>query len=177
VEGAHAGTIWDEQAKPKWRLLCIQVHARRQGAWTAGCPTWTAWPGSWCRAATRCWRGARASSARPSEATPLGTLQHALLQRFPVVMVDEAYTSKYAYEAEEKLYKVWSDENGKVVRGLLWHEDTTYPEWSCSVNQDQNEALNIHGLLVCWKANRPCHLSRAPGRAKLQVVVGKRILR
>jgi hypothetical protein len=92
-------------------------------------------------------------------------------------MVDEAYTSKFAYMAHEKLYKVWSDEKGKVVRGLLWHEDTTYPQWSCFVGRDQNAALNIHGLLVRREADRPCHLSRAPGRSKVQVVVGKRILR
>jgi hypothetical protein len=117
------------------------------------------------------------TAQRGNAAAPLGTLQHALWQRFPVVMVDETYTTKHAYEAEEKLYKVWSDEKGKVVRGLLWHEDTTYLEWSCFVDRDQNAALNIHGLLVRGAANRPCHLSRVPGQAKVQVVVGKRILR
>jgi hypothetical protein len=66
---------------------------------------------------------------------------------------------------------------GKVIRGLLWHEDTTYPEWSCFIGCDQNVALNNHGLLVCGEANRPCHLSRVPGRPKVQKLVGKRILR
>jgi hypothetical protein len=104
------------------------------------------------------------TAQRVNTAAPLGILKFALWQRFPVVIVNEAYTSKYAYEAEEKLYKVWSDEKGKVVRGLLWHEDTTSPEWSCFVGHNQNAALNIHGLLVRGEANRPFHLSRVPGR-------------
>jgi hypothetical protein len=62
---------------------------------------------------------------RGNDTVPFGILEHALWQLFPVVMVDEAYTSKYAYEVEEKLYHVWSDEKGKVVRVFLWHEDTT----------------------------------------------------
>jgi hypothetical protein len=46
------------------------------------------------------------TAQRGNAAAPLGTLQHALWQRYPVVMVDKACNSKYAYEAEEQLYKV-----------------------------------------------------------------------
>jgi hypothetical protein len=89
------------------------------------------------------WGSGRFRTAqRGNAAAPLGTLQYVLWQRFPVVMVDEEYTSKYAYEAEEKLCKMWSDVKGKVVRGLLRHEDTTYPEWSCFVGRDQSAALH-----------------------------------
>jgi hypothetical protein len=31
VEAAHAGTIWEEKTKSKWRRSCFQVHAGRQG--------------------------------------------------------------------------------------------------------------------------------------------------
>jgi hypothetical protein len=92
-------------------------------------------------------------------------------------VVDKVCTSKCVYEVEEKQHRVWSDENVKVVRGLLWCKDTSHPEWSCFVGRDQHVALTIHGLLVCLEASCPCHLFRVPGRAKVQVVVGKHILR
>jgi hypothetical protein len=94
VEAADAGTIWEEKIKSKWRRSCFQMHAGRQGVvdrWVShldrtarqlvpsGCPL-LAW-GS----------GKFHTAQRGNAAAPLGTLQHALWQCFPVVMVDKAY--------------------------------------------------------------------------------------
>jgi hypothetical protein len=63
VEAAHASTVWDEKVKSKWRRLCFQVHAGRQGVVDR-------WVSHLARQlAARCWRGARAGCTRLSVAT------------------------------------------------------------------------------------------------------------
>jgi hypothetical protein len=121
VEAAHAGTIWEEKTKSKWRRSCFLVHAGRQGVvdrWVSHQDRMTRQlvPGD--RPLLAWGSGKFHTAQRGNTAAPLGTLQHALWQRFPVVMVDEAYTSKYAYEAEEKLYEA-EERSGAMRRARL----------------------------------------------------------
>jgi hypothetical protein len=87
--------------------------------------------------------------------------------------VDEAYTSRYHYETGQVLCEVWSEGKGKVVRGLQWYNDTTYPERSSFVGRDANAAMNMRILLTLGADHRPDYLTRAPGRPRVPKVIGQ----
>jgi hypothetical protein len=85
--------------------------------------------------------------------------------------VDEACTSRYHYETGQVLCKVRSEGKGKVVRGLQWYNDTTYPERSSFVGRDANAAMNMRILLNLGAYHRPDYLTRAPDRPRVPKVI------
>jgi hypothetical protein len=116
------------------------------------------------------------SSLVGNEPTPSKLILHAMWQRQSDLMINEAYTTAYDYDTELPLKHVWSDEQGQVVRGLLWYVNSVANvnnSSRCFVSREGNAARNIRWVLEP-SHGRPGAGSGAPPCRPAQCALSRR---